>query len=86
MMAIPEVHSTLLKDQRWRIHFYIMENRPQISYIPPFSELSSNPWKIIDHWMKVSTLIEKADALWDEQNMEVVKSAEVELLQRPELP
>ena len=66
-----------------------MENRLQMSYIPPFSELSSNPassWKIIDHWMKVGTLIEKADALWDEPNMEVVKSAEVELLQRPELP
>jgi hypothetical protein len=36
--------------------------------------------------MKVSPLIEKADALWDEQNMEVVKCAEVELLQRPKLP
>ena len=32
-----------------------------------------------DYWMKVNALIEKANGLWDERNVEAVKRGEVEL-------
>jgi len=32
-----------------------------------------------DYWMKVNALVEKANGLWDERNVEAVKRGEVEL-------
>lgn len=39
----------------------------------------NSPISFADYWMKVNALIEKANGLWDERNVEAVKRGEVEL-------